>query len=95
MAVYGSTKNHNLMKMTQKSFSVQMLALCVSSLMFASAAVAAESSETQASATVLPVMKVYAQPSQLLDSNGIKLSAEQLAQNGATDMASIVKYLPW
>ncbi len=94
MTAYGSNINQNSMKMTQKSFSVQMLALCVSSLMFASAAVAAETSQPAAATATLPVIKVYAQPSQLLDSNGIKLSAEQLAQNGATDMASIVKYLP-
>ncbi|MBF7683478.1 TonB-dependent hemoglobin/transferrin/lactoferrin family receptor [Acinetobacter sp. B5B] len=81
--------NHDLsIKCRKPSY----LAMCLASLMGVSSSVFA--TEINQESTALPVITVYAEQNNMLPASIATIDRGSLDRTGATDMASIVKYLP-
>ncbi|MBF7688543.1 TonB-dependent hemoglobin/transferrin/lactoferrin family receptor [Acinetobacter rathckeae] len=68
------------------------LAICLATLMGASTSVFATTSNTES--TALPVITVYAEQNNKVPESVVTIDRTNLDRTGATDMASVVKYLP-
>lgn len=70
------------------------LAMCLATLMGAGVSTAVFAADSNTESTALPVITVYAEQKNTVPESVVTIDRTNLDRTGATDMASIVKYLP-
>ncbi|SDB92000.1 TonB-dependent hemoglobin/transferrin/lactoferrin family receptor [Acinetobacter boissieri] len=70
------------------------LAMCLAILMGAGASTTVFAADSNTESTALPVITVYAEQKNTVPESVVTIDRTNLDRTGATDMASIVKYLP-